>query len=58
MVKAESTKTVTRILFLVEEGGGGVILASAILKHFKGATSRYFESFLQRPKLWLKCWET
>ena len=24
----------------------------------KGATSRYFESFLQRPKLRLQCWET
>ena len=26
--------------------------------HVKGATSRYFESFLRWPKLWLKCWET
>ena len=24
---------------------------------FKGATSRYFASFLQKPKLRLKCWE-
>ena len=27
-------------------------------EQIKGATSRYFESFLQQPKLQFKCWES
>ena len=29
-----------------------------MLTNVKGATSRYFGSFLRRPKLGLRCWET
>ena len=32
-------------------------MMNEMMANFKGATSRYFVSFRQQPKLWFKWWE-